>query len=782
MPEEKQTNIKYAGFFTRLAVFVLDLFILKFLLQGIEAFASLTISPLLVLVLAWLYWAFSISRWKTTPAGKILGIEILDADFQALSFVKASLRFFISFIPFFLYLFWRGAQYSQLPIPSTTVQMLPQLLYLLPPFVMFFTPKRQMLHDLIVGSIVIDLRDRPLIQDIKNKRAFSLLQKLLRLAMLAILFVTLVYLLFYIYVFFRLHQDREHAYNASFHRQYEVDDHNDTTLRFYRKELEKASQAFVDSQGMYALFEADVKRDLALNCIEYVLRHDHNVSDWIEEADRFRKSARNRYADTEEKVNRVKTNESYLSRHFYDYDFNEVNRIEEQIVDPFDDNISICRRHTPVDAMYRQFIYRYIANREQALQGDVTEEKQAPSRGFLNKDFYRAEIRRSKAWLEILYKKFPDYRDYKIEQERLAIEREKLRRQKEKEEKLREQQAAIWDAATRGSLYPGRYFKDADLNIRNSEGLTPLMLAVKNKNSIVIHQWAEEGAKGDLNATDLQGKTAWDYLPVAQNADDEIYRKRVYGALRYFEVSQILGHRAKILQSSYRNDTDLLRITIQGASCKEFALPPRTRCRTQEPSPKGPIIDAIRSGDFKTFKRLLPTVKDPTRLNLFLHASIQYRNREALKRLLLLEEIDVNKPYRKISPLMRAVYRGDLATVRILLKHGADPNTMGPNDLYTPLSWAVSSKNIALVQLLLNHGADVNYQHNKSETALTVAAKSCENFPLVKLLLDYGADPHRMDRYGFDTLSGLHIYCRDPKNYRKMKRLIESHAKASQKN
>ncbi|WP_456393072.1 ankyrin repeat domain-containing protein [Nitratifractor sp.] len=781
MLEGKQTSVKYAGFFTRLAVFILDLVILTFLLRIIILFFSLSNSPLYLLLFAWFYWTFPISRWKTTPAGKILGIQILGPDLQTLSFWRASLRFFISFLPFFLYLLWRGVQHSQLLPPPVTVQMLPQLLYLLPPLIIFFTPRRQMIHDLIVGSVVVELRSRSLIQDIKEKKFFPILQKLLRFGVLILFLLSLIYPLFYVFIFYRLYQYREQTYNASFHRHYKVDDHNDTTLRFYRKELERASRDFVNSKGMYPLFEADVKRDLALNCIEYVLRHDHNVSNWIEEADRFRKSARNRYADTEEKIKRVKTNESYLSRHFYDYDFNEVNHIEEQIVDPFDDNVSLCRRHTPVDTMYRQFIYLYIANREQELQRDIMEEKKAPSRGFLNKDFYRKEIDLTKAWLQILYKKFPDYQTYKIEQQRLAIQREKRRRQKEKEEKLREQRAAIWNAAIKGSLYPAGYFKDADLNIRNAEGLTPLMLAAKHKNDSVIYRWAEEGAKGDLNATDPRGKTVWDYLPIPQNADDEIYRKRVYGALRFFEVSQILGHKAEIVQSSYQNDTDLLQITIRGASCKAFALPPRTRCRTEEPPPKDPIVDAIRRRDFQTFQRLLPSVKDPARLNLLLHASIQYHNHQALERLLA-SGIDANKPYRKISPLMRAVYRGDAASVRMLLRHGADPNVLGPNDLYTPLSWAASVKNIALVKLLLDNGADVNYQRDKSETALTVATKGCENFSLVKLLLDYGADPHRIDRYGYDTLSGLRRHCRHPKNYQRMKRLIESYAKASQKN
>ena len=125
-------------------------------------------------------------------------------------------------------------------------------------------------------------------------------------------------------------------------------------------------------------------------------------------------------------------------------------------------------------------------------------------------------------------------------------------------------------------------------------------------------------------------------------------------------------------------------------------------------------------------------------------------------------------------PLIFAVYQHDDKLVEILLKHGANPNFVDRNGLYSPLSQACEENRISTAILLIKYGADVNYQYKKSETALTVAAKGCKNFELVQLLLDNGAKPDLIDIYRHSTVTGLFIQCKDKKKYEKMMKLLKT--------
>lgn len=124
------------------------------------------------------------------------------------------------------------------------------------------------------------------------------------------------------------------------------------------------------------------------------------------------------------------------------------------------------------------------------------------------------------------------------------------------------------------------------------------------------------------------------------------------------------------------------------------------------------------------------------------------------------------------TPLIFALYQNDDKLVKILLEHGATPNVMIGNGLYSALSKIVVTNKISTAKLLLEYGADVNYQNNKSQTALTVATNECKNFDMVKLLLDNGADPDLIDRFGFTTKTGLFRLCKKGAEYDKMMKLL----------
>lgn len=59
------------------------------------------------------------------------------------------------------------------------------------------------------------------------------------------------------------------------------------------------------------------------------------------------------------------------------------------------------------------------------------------------------------------------------------------------------------------------------------------------------------------------------------------------------------------------------------------------------------------------------------------------------------------------TPLMQAAADGDIWTMTILLKHGANPNALNANN-ENPLGFATAWKQIESIRLLVDAGADIN--------------------------------------------------------------------------
>jgi ankyrin repeat protein len=88
------------------------------------------------------------------------------------------------------------------------------------------------------------------------------------------------------------------------------------------------------------------------------------------------------------------------------------------------------------------------------------------------------------------------------------------------------------------------------------------------------------------------------------------------------------------------------------------------------------------------------------------------------------------------SPLAIAANRGDLASVRVLLKHGANPRLAW--DGATPLHGAARFGSVPVVQELLSKNADVDAVRDGQFTALYEAAARCKT-DVVRALLTKGA-------------------------------------------
>jgi uncharacterized RDD family membrane protein YckC len=141
----------YAGFLARLLAALLDVLFLAI----IQIFVLLLIEPrffhmpqiylagqaslgvyLFGSLSAWLYSAiFECSAWQATPGKRLLGIKVMNERGEALSFWLTSLRFVGKVVSVGLL----GAGF----------------------FLILFTPRKQALHDLLVGSLVVRILRPP---------------------------------------------------------------------------------------------------------------------------------------------------------------------------------------------------------------------------------------------------------------------------------------------------------------------------------------------------------------------------------------------------------------------------------------------------------------------------------------------------------------------------------------------------------------------------------------------------------------------------------------------
>ena len=318
-------------------------------------------------------------------------------------------------------------------------------------------------------------------------------------------------------------------------------------------------------------------------------------------------------------------------------------------------------------------------------------------------------------------------------------------------------EAKLWQAAKTDNFSREITFKGMNANIYNEYGQTPIMVAAQSNNSRFIDCLRK--AQVDVWLKDNDGKTAVLYLKKPRTKTEAIYSIRTYNALRALEIYQIIGEKAKIVESEIDLKKRIFNFWIEGALCEEFPIPKDVKCFEREKKDRTGTYYEVYEKDVN---RGVPPI----------FAAIQNKLYKKLTELLD-SGADIEMKYKGVIPLMFSVYQHDDKLVKILLDYGANPNLLNKQGFYSPLSEACVTNRVSTVKLLIEYGADVNYQYNKSETALTVAAKECKNFELVKLLLNHGADVKLIDRFGHNTLTGLRRYCSDIVAYRKMQKFIE---------
>lgn len=101
------------------------------------------------------------------------------------------------------------------------------------------------------------------------------------------------------------------------------------------------------------------------------------------------------------------------------------------------------------------------------------------------------------------------------------------------------------------------------------------------------------------------------------------------------------------------------------------------------------------------------------------------------------------------TPLHWAVFRGDVAEVKRLLKAGAKVDAANRYGA-TPMQMAATTANTAILKLLLAAGADVDSPNAEGQTALMIVART-GNVEAAKLLIRHGATIDAREQWGGQT-------------------------------
>ena len=226
-----------------------------------------------------------------------------------------------------------------------------------------------------------------------NDMNSSLFKKTLKIIGIIIMLCFTSIILLYVSFGIMLKNDREKGIKKRYSIHYNTEDYNDSRIIFYNNELKESSEKFLLADNMYDIFEANSKREIALECIK-LLRQEHNSTQKYQvdkQIKWFKQNAINYYTSSEDKVKKSIENENFLRKHSLEYNSYSLSEIYKQFPNR-------CTERLSVHTIYDKFIPLYIKSQERRIDNyHIT---------YNPKESIR---KRYKQWLRTLYEKYPQY-------------------------------------------------------------------------------------------------------------------------------------------------------------------------------------------------------------------------------------------------------------------------------------------------------------------------------------------------------------------------------------
>ncbi len=368
---------------------------------------------------------------------------------------------------------------------------------------------------------------------------------------------------------------------------------------------------------------------------------------------------------------------------------------------------------------------------------------------------------------------------------------------------------SVSDAARADALIRG----GADVNAANRYGVTPLSLAAAVGNAQLVGALLKAGAD-EHRADAALGGGRTTLMLAARTGNVETLRLLLAHGASVNAIESRTGTTA-LMWAALENRAEAVRVLARAGADVDT----RSKVTAYPHTPPGVIGDALEEGYSYVGQTVLPRggwtalmyaarqgALDAARALVDCGASLNLADPDGTPALtfaiinghydvaaLLVEKgADVNQPDRTgATPLYsavdmhtlvtsfgrpelpRAVTDGSVDAAKMLLAHGADPNTPLKSKVLkrtyqagdprlaegaTPLMRAAKAGDVVMMQLLVAAGADLDRQNAAGDTALHVAA----NVPrAVRFLTDYGASPDIANAKGQTPLEAL-LKTRDP--------------------
>ena len=148
------------------------------------------------------------------------------------------------------------------------------------------------------------------------------------------------------------------------------------------------------------------------------------------------------------------------------------------------------------------------------------------------------------------------------------------------------------------------------------------------------------------------------------------------------------------------------------------------------------IFEVARNGTIEDIKQLMSI--NPDTINKindkgYLPVTLAcYSGNEAVGLFLINHVENINGDSKYGTPLMAAVFKGQISLTHALLEAGANPNIADSNKT-TPLHYAVLIKSKPIIKLLVDYKADKTLKDNRGKTALDYALMDT-NESIIELL------------------------------------------------
>lgn len=243
----------------------------------------------------------------------------------------------------------------------------------------------------------------------------------------------------------------------------------------------------------------------------------------------------------------------------------------------------------------------------------------------------------------------------------------------------------------------------ADLNARDRNGRTPLIVAVSHRQIDVARVLLQLGA--DVNADDITGRSA-----VFYTGSDTGTMALVLSAHPDLRQTDRDG-RSVLGEQAFSSHDDIARMLVEaGASYTSVT---------------DALYGAAAAGNVKIMDGLLSQGANPN---------------------------GFPGSYTNTTPLMMAAFHDNIAAVRDLLAHGADPEIADSN-AQDSLHWACSSHDMHMVEEILQAMHNLNGSRATfNRTAVMTTVRFFDDPGLVRRLLAAGVDVNARDREGTTAL------------------------------